>query len=327
MISRINNKKEKKVLQKMVLLYIHENMNENIKNNKSVDNIIEEVVKELLADMEPKQKKPIYIEMPISKIESQEQHTYESHKLIMNTTVQPNINDLQSSFLYKFFLFFYKKIIEKIIEKVIEKVNNQEFYQRYKAISNITLELFRVVTSSLMIIFVPQSCGDHICTFDETLQLDNDIKDIGLIINFITLFSFFFMYVVEMYRENLLIKYLDVNPNMPNDSEYISNIMEILPIKKKQRILNGNVYYMYISYFTIIVYIINAIMSGIIINKAYLNTQTYATFITYVIFMINKLTNSYSVVNTDENVFYSAYLKTNIQFNDIDRNYKKVIDF
>ena len=318
MISRVNNnKKEKKVLQKMVLMYIHENMNENIKNNKSIDNIIEEVVKELLADMEPKHKNPIYIEMPISKIESQE------HKLIVNTNVQTivqtSVINHQTSLLYKLFLFFY--------EKIIEKLNNQEFYQRYKAISNIILELFRVITSSLMIIFVPQSCGDHICTFDETLQFDNDKKGIGLIINFITLFSFFFMYLVEMYRENMLIKYLDVNPNMPNDSEYISNIMEILPNNKKQRILNGNVYYMYVSYFTIIVYIINAVISGIIINDAYLNSQTYATFITYVIFMINKLTNTYSVVNTNENVFFSAYLKTNVQFNDIDRKYKKVIDF
>jgi hypothetical protein len=277
------------------------------------------VVKELLADMELKHKKPVYIEMPISKIESQDQEPHESHELIVNPNIQTNLMNAETSFLYKIFLFFY--------EKAIEKMNNQEFYQRYKAISNITLELFRVVTSSLMIIFVPQNCGDHICTFDEILQFDNNQKGIGLSINFITLFSFFFMYLVEMYRENLLIKYLDVNPNMPNDSEYLSNIMEILPNNKKQRILNGNVYYMYVSYFTIIVYIINAVISGIIINDAYLNSQTYATFITYVIFMINKLTNAYSVVNTNENVFFSAYLKTNVQFNDIDRNYKKVIDF
>jgi hypothetical protein len=319
MISRVNTKKEKKVLQKMVLMYIHENMNENIKNNKSIDSIIEQVVKELLADMELKHKKPVYIEMPISKIESQDQEPHESHELIVNPNIQTNIMNAETSFLYKIFLFFY--------EKAIEKMNNQEFYQRYKAISNITLELFRVITSSLMIIFVPQNCGDHICTFDEILQFDNNQKGIGLSINFITLFSFFFMYLVEMYRENLLIKYLDVNPNMPNDSEYLSNIMEILPNNKKQRILNCNVYYMYVSYFTIFVYIINAVISGIIINDAYLNSQTYATFITYVIFMINKLTNAYSVVNTNENVFFSAYLKTNVQFNDIDRNYKKVIDF
>lgn len=326
MISTVNSKKEKKILQKMVLMYIHENMDENIKNNKSIDKIIEEVVKELMRDndLNNMNKKPVYIEMPISQLESQEyQDPNECHELITNTQTSLAMNNNIISYYHNTILY---KIIFLMYKKIADKINNQEFYQRYKAISNITLELFRVVTSSLMIIFVPQKCGDHICTFDETIQFDNK-KDIGLIINFITLISFFFMYVIEMYRENLLIKYLDVNPNMPNDSEYLSNIMEILPNNKKQRILNGNLYYMYISYFTIIVYIINAVVSGIIIDNSYLNSQTYATFITYVIFMVNKLTNAYSVVNTEENVFYSAYLKTNVQFNDIDRTYKEVIDF
>jgi hypothetical protein len=209
----------------------------------------------------------------------------------------------------------------------MDKINNQEFYQRYQAISNILIELFRVITCSLMIIFVPQNCDDHVCTFEETTQFEFDLKGIGLSINFITLFLFVLMYLVEIWRENRLIKYLDVNPNLPNDSEYIANIMEILPHDKKEKILHGNRYYMYISYATIMVYLINAIISGIVINDAYLSNQTYATYITYVIFMINKLTNAYGVVNAEDNVFYSAYLKTNIQFNDIDRNYKKVIDF
>lgn len=331
MISILSNKNEKKVLQKMVLMYIHKNIDENIKNNKSVDKIIEEIVKELLLDMDSKNiKKPLYIEIPISQLESQDSEEFDEF-IKSKSTLRPAspiqmsgiITYYESSYIYKIVSFLYHKIINKIIEKI----NTQEFHQRYNAILNITLELFRVITSSLMIIFVPQKCGDHICTLNETIIFDNNIKGIGLTINFITLFSFFFMYLIEIWRENLLIKYLDVNPNIPNDSEYLESIMEILPNNKKQRILSGNKYYMYISYFTIIIYIINAVFSGIIINKAYLNNQTYASFITYVIFMINKLTNAYSVVNTNENVFYSSYLKTNVQFNDIDRNYKKVIEF
>lgn len=314
MISTVSSKKEKKVLQKMVLMYIKENMDENIQNINSIDKIIEEVVKELLTDMDSSTdiknaRKPVYIEMPIS-----------SHELIRPASpLQAVVQNNRQSCLYKCYLFIYQKIMEKI--------NNQEFYQRYQAISNILIELFRVITCSLMIIFVPQKCDDHLCTFEETTQFEFDLKGIGLSINFITLFLFVLMYLVEIWRENRLIKYLDVNPNLPNDSEYIANIMEILPHDKKEKILHGNKYYMYISYTTILVYLINAIISGIIINKSYLSNQTYATYITYVIFMINKLTNAYGVVNADDNVFYSAYLKTNIQFNDIDRNYKKVIDF
>jgi hypothetical protein len=200
----------------------------------------------------------------------------------------------------------------------MNKFNNQETYQRYQAITSILIELFRVITSSLMILFVPQKCGSDICTLEDTIQFNNDINGLGLAINFITLGSFIILYWIEMWRENRLIKYLDVNPNMPTDTEYISNIMNILPEEKTSKILISSQYYRICTYFTIFIYIINAIISGIIINRAYLSNQTYATFITYVIFMITKLTNAYTVVNTEENVYYSAYLKTNVQFNDID---------
>lgn len=313
MITSLNTKKEKKVLQKMVLMYIKENMGEN---TQPIDKIVEDIVKELLSDMDTKkQNKPVYIEMPISAQESQE--------LIRPTSPVQTVVTHNPSFLYKILLFIYQKIRGKIKEIL----SNQEFYQRYQAVSSVLIELFRVVTSSLLIVFVPQKCGDDICTLSQTVNFDLNLKGIGLCINFITLISFILMYIIEIWRENRLIKYLDVNPNMPNDCDYIANIMNILPHDKKEKILNGNFYYMYISFITIFVYIINAIISGIIINRAYLSNQTYATFITYVIFMITKLSNSYGVVNTEDNVFYSAYLKTNVQFNDIDRKYKKVFEF
>lgn len=309
MISTLSSRKEKKVLQKMVLMYIKENMGEN---TQPIDKIVEDIVKELLSDMDTNNiKKPVYIEMPISAQESQELSR-------VTSPIQTIVPYHNPSCFYKILSFIYQKIMERI--------NNQEFYQRYQAVTSILIELFRVITSSLLIVFVPQKCGDNICTLSETINFDFDLKGIGLSINFITLIAFMLMYVIEIWRENRLIKYLDVNPNMPNDCDYIANIMNILPHDKKEKILNGNFYYMYIAYITIVVYIINAIISGIIINHAYLSNQTYATFITYVIFMITKLTNSYGVVNTEENVFYSAYLKTNVQFNDIDRNYKKVFD-
>ena len=309
MICTLSTRKEKKVLQKMVLMYIKENMGEN---SQPIDKIVEDIVKELLSDMDTKNsRKPVYIEMPISAQESQE-------FIRPISPIQTVVTYHNPSCFYKVLLFIYKKIMFNI--------NNQEFYQRYQAITSILIELFRVITSSLLIVFVPQKCEDHICTLSETINFDLNLKGIGLSINCITLIAFILMYVVEIWRENRLIKYLDVNPNMPNDSEYIANIMNILPHDKKEKILNGNLYYMYIAYITIFIYIINAVISGIIINRAYLSNQTYATFITYVIFMITKITNSFGVVHTDDNVFYSAYLKTNVQFNDIDRNYKKVFD-
>jgi len=76
------------------------------------------------------------------------------------------------------------------------------------------------------------------------------------------------------------------------------------------------------SYIGFGIFIINSILSGVIVNEYYLSSQTASTFITYLLFMITKLSNIYTVANTSKNVFYSAYLKTNVQFNDIDEKFK-----
>jgi hypothetical protein len=41
--------------------------------------------------------------------------------------------------------------------------------------------------------------------------------------------------------------------------------------------------------------------------------------------MVTKLSSVYNVVNTAKNIFYSSYLKTNVQFNDLDEQYKIII--
>jgi len=321
-MNKIDRNTDKHVLKKMVLMYIRENIDINIHKIENLDKIVEEVLKELITTKKPK--KPLYIDMQINYDPSHENH---ETRVLIRPPSPPPIPIQNPIFCYcirKQSILF--TCISKIYNFIMDKFNNQETYQRYQAISSVLIELFRVITSSLMILFVPQKCEENICTFQQIMRFNNGTKSIGLTINFITLGSFVILYWIEMWRENRLIKYLDVNPNMPTDVEYISNIMHILPDDKTNKILTSSKYYQLFTYITIGIYIINAIISGVIVHNAYLSNQTYATFITYVIFMITKLTNAYTVVNTDEHVYYSAYLKTNVQFNDIDRNYKNMID-
>jgi hypothetical protein len=42
--------------------------------------------------------------------------------------------------------------------------------------------------------------------------------------------------------------------------------------------------------------------------------------------MITKLADVYSTVNTERNIFYSAYMKGKIQFNDVDPNKRLLIE-
>jgi len=205
--------------------------------------------------------------------------------------------------------------------KIQEKLEDQDFMQRMSVLPNVLLELYRVITSSLLIIFVPQFCDDHICTLHDNLQWDPQLQiyNVTIVFNFITLFICVCMYTIELRRENRLIKYLDVNPKKPNDDEDVAAIMAIVPADKKEKLYQVDREYQIISYIAMTVFGLNSILSGIIVNIFYLNDQTNTTFVTYMLFMLLKLVNVYFISNTKKNVFYSAYLKTNLQFNDLDK--------
>mgnify|MGYP006866116275 CR=1 FL=1 len=60
---------------------------------------------------------------------------------------------------------------------------NQNLYQKIVVSINILFEFFRVITCSLLIIFVPQKCGDHVCSINEKLYLTPSFYCASLIFN------------------------------------------------------------------------------------------------------------------------------------------------
>ena len=66
----------------------------------------------------------------------------------------------------------------------------------------------------------------------------------------------------------------------------------------------------------------NTILSGFVVFDYYLDNQTTSTYITNILFMVTKLGDIYATANTEKNVFYSAYLKGKIQYNDVDPDKK-----
>ncbi len=66
------------------------------------------------------------------------------------------------------------------------------------------------------------------------------------------------------------------------------------------------------------IYIVNIVVSGIAINEYSLGNQTLVIFLTNILFMITKMNNVYIIINTEKNIFLSAYMNTKVQFNDID---------
>ena len=199
---------------------------------------------------------------------------------------------------------------------------DQDTAQRLSVCIQFILELYRVITSTLLILFVPQLCNDHICTISENLVFETNIYNSALCINFISMFSIIIMYYIELTRENRLIKYLNINSNLSNDNEQIGERILELSINKQNKIHSINNQYRQSFYVGLIIYILNILLSLVIITYFYAGSQTASTFITYILFMGTKFNSVYSLINTEKNIFYSAYIKSNIQFNDVDIDFK-----
>ena len=221
------------------------------------------------------------------------------------------------------------KQLSECIASIKNKLGDQDFQQRSGVTVTVLLELYRVLIASFLILFVPQSCGDHVCTISENAQTGSDpLYNAGFSFNCITLAAFVTMYFAEVKREGKLIAYLDVNSKCMTDNDSVGLVLERLPIERKNTILFYDKFYQKSGYFALVCFIVNTILSGFVVNKYYLDDKTTSTFITSVLFMITKMGDVYSTVSTDRNIFYSAYLKGKIQYNDLDSNkdLPKVVD-
>lgn len=205
-----------------------------------------------------------------------------------------------------------------IVEYIQTKLGDQDFMQKVGMGPVVALEMYRVIISSFLVLFVPQKCDDHVCTLSENMVLEHDLYNAGLVFNFLTMAAFLAMYTFEVKRENRLITYLEVNKGQASDNDSVGLALNKLPLDKRDSIWELDKYYIYSGWTAIVMFIINTILSGFVVYEYYLDSQTTSTYITNILFMVTKMADVYSNVNTEKNVFYSAYLKGKVQYNDVD---------
>lgn len=208
--------------------------------------------------------------------------------------------------------------VKTIYETVYSTMTNQDFQQHTNMVISVSLELYRVLVSSLLLLFIPQSCGGNICELTDNMNNPDKHYQIGFIINWITMSILFIMYATEIRREEKLIKLLEVNNKISTDDHSVGRRLDMFPEYKKQQLFQVDKHYQYVSYIASVVFIVNTIYSWQMIYSRSLGNQTLMNFVTNILFMVSKMTNVIGIINTDKNVFFSAYLNTKVQFNDID---------
>ncbi len=167
-----------------------------------------------------------------------------------------------------------------------------------------------------LFLIIPKICKNNICIHSTSQFNIYHYQSYVVYSNLLMLLLFLIMYLSELRREYLLITYLYNDKDMPIDSNNVSQIVSILPLKLQNKIRKSNIAYKIISYITIFYFIINTFANSYILYLFY-NHPSLLIFITNTLFMGCKLTYVFAVINTEKFVLYSAYMNQKYQFNDI----------
>ena len=203
-------------------------------------------------------------------------------------------------------------------DKITAKLSDQDFMQKVSVYISFIFELYRVVMGSFLILFVPQKCGEDSCTIFEPVNAGNRLNDAAFGVNILTFCLFLGMYYAEIKRETQMITYLHVNTEEPCDNDAVGQALCKLPEEKKLSILRWDKLYLRSGQFALVGFIANAVLSSIAIYENFLDGKTTSSLITNILFMLLKIHETQSITNTDQNIFYSAYLNERVQFNDVD---------
>ena len=201
-------------------------------------------------------------------------------------------------------------------------IQNVDMIQRFKVGGIFLLQVYKVITGTMMSLFIPQSCGNEICTLQENYDNTEVYHKTVLYWNMFTCLSFMGSYILELRREEWAIKYLDINNDYPDNSLKEIIINEPLLDQKMDRL---NKYYYRGLQFTGSVYCINLLLTIKMINDNYHSSSTLSCFVSFSLLVLMKLYNSLDVAHKSitSDKMMSAFMSEFVSFNVLDEDYVK----
>jgi len=200
-------------------------------------------------------------------------------------------------------------------------VNVSELFSSFnQSVICVLFKIYRVLVSTLLIVFVPKNCSltsDNgtvtykLCTFSDNLHPHNRFEFGGIVVNFVALALFLGLHIAEEWREQTLQSYLAIHGEVSVDA---------LDEKSKKHVFFSHKVYKVATLVTGAVFIGNTIISGIIVHGKYLGDETYSTFVTNILFITPQVLKAIDVIRHDtafqsikkSKVFYS-FVKDDLQ--------------
>jgi hypothetical protein len=215
---------------------------------------------------------------------------------------------------------------------------DQDIIQRIKVTGIFMLQFYKVLTGTMLTLFVPQAClpteditdgssiiipdglSVRICTITENLENNEVYHRFTLYFNMLSFFCFIYVYILELQRENWSIKYLDVDKDKSDNALKEIIIKEPKLDKKMDRL---NKMYFYSLSVTAFVYMINMLLMINILYKDYHSASTLSCFVSFTLLVTMKLYNSLSVAyySVKDDKMMSAFMSEFVSFNVLDKDY------
>lgn len=197
-------------------------------------------------------------------------------------------------------------------------VDNQ---QRLTAAAIMLLEFYKVTMGTFLVIFVPQQCGDDVCTLSDNLYNDMPLNRAALACNFAAFATILGFYGVEIKRENWCIKYLDIDPNKSNN--HLDDEIENYPVLKSEMASLNN-QYLCALYAAATILVANFGVSGTTIALNYAGSNTLTSLLSFVLLVSMKLYAAHSVGmrSVEEERAFSGYLTIARTYNTIDNEHR-----
>ena len=105
---------------------------------------------------------------------------------------------------------------------------DEDIIQRIKVSGVFLLQVYKVTTGTMLSLFIPQNCGENMCSLNENFNNSELYHRTTFYWNLLSGFLFICSYLVELYREEWCVKYLDIDNDIPDNS--LKNII----IKEKE---------------------------------------------------------------------------------------------
>ena len=150
--------------------------------------------------------------------------------------------------------------------------------QRINVVGIFLLQSYKILTGTMLSIFIPQSCGDKMCSLQENYDKNEVYHKTLFYWNSFTMLSFFCTYIIELWREEWCVKYLDIDNNFSDNG--LKGI--IIKDKKLDKYMDKiNNYYYTMVRMTSLFYIINLGLTCRMLKSDYHSNSTISCFMSF----------------------------------------------